>query len=213
LSILPALVGSASAAAGVSSVSGGAYALSANVNVVLVPLSIGALPEVSLPPEGGGPYAQSLLSTNVLGLTPVGMARVSTRGNSGIGWARSSAAVADLGVAGLVETSAAASECSATADGADASATVADLRVAGIAISTLAAGPNTTITLPIGRVIVNEQRKEAGGITVNAVHVLLDAALASGDVVISHARCAVHASTSTRRRTGRLHHAQRAARS
>lgn len=171
----------------------------ANVNALLAPVSVGALPTVSLPPEGGGPFRESLLSANLAGLAPVGLGRVSTEGNSAVGSAKSSAATVDVGVAGLVTASVARSRCSATTAGADGSASVVDLVVAGIPVSTVDAGPNTSIALPVGRVIVNEQRRSGAQITVNAVHVILNAPLVTADVVIAQARCAVTTSTRTKR--------------
>lgn len=207
-SLLATLAGAGSAGAA-GSVAGGAYGVRANVNALLAPVSVGALPTVSLPPEGGGPFTESLLSANLAGLAPLGLARVSTEGNSAVGSAKSSAATADVGVAGLVTASVARSRCSATTTGADGSASVVDLVVAGIPVSAVDAGPNTSITLPVGRVIVNEQRRSGDAqITVNAVHVILSAALVTADVVIAQSRCAVTTSTRTTRRKLRRHRAR-----
>lgn len=181
--------------AAMGSVGGGAFGLSANVNVLLAPVSVGPLPSVNLPAEGGGPFGASLLSTNIAGLASVGVAKVSTQGNSGIGSASSSASLVDVDVAGLVSVSVARSRCAATADSAEGSASVVDLVVAGIPISTVNLGPNTSIALPVGSVVINEQRKDgASGVTVNAVHVSLNALVASGDVVIGQSRCSVNSS-------------------
>lgn len=189
--------GSASAA---SEVAGGAFGVQANVNALLAPISIGALPSVSLPAEGGGPFSESLLSANLAGLAPVQVAKVSTRGNSGIGAAESSATVIDANVAGLVSVSVAKSRCSASSSGADGSAAVADLVVAGIPISTVDIGPNTAISLPVGKVIVNEQRATGDAqVTVNAVHVSFAAAAVTGDIVIAQSRCAVRSAARARR--------------
>jgi len=186
------LAGAGSAAAAEAAVSGGAYGLSANVNALVAPVSIGPLPSVSLPAESGGPFSASLLSADVLGLASVGIAEVSTQGGSGVGSAASSASLVDVSVAGLVQASVARSRCSATGDGTEGSASVVDLVVAGIPISTVNLGPNTTIVLPVGRVVINEQRRDdATGLTVNAVHVTLNALAVSGDVVLAQSRCGV----------------------
>ena len=208
--LVGALAAVSPAAAAVRSVGGGAYALHASVNALVAPVSVGALPSVSLPPDGGGPYTESLASANAIGLAPVRLASVGTEGNSAIGSASSFATVADVGIAGLVTVSAARSRCSVTAGGADGSASVVDLVVAGIRVSTVNAGPNTTIALPVGTVILNEQRRSgASGLTVNAIRVSLDAAVVSGDIVIAQSRCTV-SSTSARgkgpRRVKRLRH-------
>lgn len=194
--LLLALAGSGPAAA---SVSGGAYGISANVNAVLAPVSVGAAPSVTLPAEGGGPFRESLLSANLAGLVPVRLAEVTTEGNSARGSASSSATTLNASVAGLVTVSAARSRCSATASSAQASASVAGLVVAGIPIATVDVGPNTTISLPVGRVILNEQRLSgASDVSVSAVHVILSAAVVTGDVVIAHSRCSVSTPVRTR---------------
>lgn len=197
--VATAVLGLSSAGPAMGAVGGGAYGLSANVNAILAPVSVGPLPSVSLPAEGGGPFTASVLSANVAGLVSVGVARVSTQGNSGLGSASSSAVVLDADVAGLVQVSVARSRCSATSDGAQGSASVVGLVVAGIPIATVDLGPNTTIALPVGTVVINEQRRDgAGSITVNAVHVSLNALVASGDVVISQSRCSVDTAAAAR---------------
>ena len=189
------LSGGGSTAAAASSVSGGAFGLSANVNALVAPVAVGPLPSVTLPAEGGGPFTASLVSANVLGLASVGVAEVRTQGNSGVGSVASSASLLDVSAAGLVQASVVQSRCSARADGAEGSVSIADLVVAGIPISTVNAGPNTTITLPVGRVVINEQRQDgASGLTVNAVHVTLNALAVSGDIVLAQSRCAVASS-------------------
>ena len=208
---LVAMLGLASPSSAAGSVAGGAYGLSANVNALLAPVSVGAMPSVSLPPEGGGPFTESLLSANVAGLAPMRVAEVRTQGNSGIGSAASSATTLDVGVAGLVKVAAARSRCSATARSADGSASVAGLVVAGIPIATVDVGPNTAVTLPVGKVIINEQRRTGDSqITVNAVHVILSAAVVTGDIIVAQSRCAV--SGATRSRSKKLRRAGRSAR-
>ena len=194
------LIGAADAAGDVR-VGGGAYAFSGDLNALLIPLSAGGLPAVTLPTEGGGPFTESLLSANVVGLAPISVAEVSTRGNSGLGRAASWASVAGVGLAGLVSVTAVRSSCSATADGADGTATVVDLVVAGIPISTVDAGPNTVIALPFGTVTVNQQVRSAGALTVNGLHVNLDAAVVGGDITLAQSRCVVKSNAPARART------------
>lgn len=202
--VAASVLGLSSSAPAMGAVGGGAYGLSANVNAILAPVSVGPLPSVSLPAEGGGPFTASLLSANVAGLVSVGVARVSTQGDAGSGSASSSAVVLDADVAGLVQVSAARSRCSATSDGAQGSASVVGLVVAGIPISTVDLGPNTTIALPVGTVVINEQRRDGpSSITVNAVHVSLNALVASGDIVISQSRCSVDTAAAARSESAR----------
>jgi hypothetical protein len=189
-------------------VGGGAFALRSSVNALAVPLSVGALPAVNLPPDGGGPYSASVTTTNVLGLAPVRVASVTTRGNSGLGSVSSSASLEDAAVAGIVTVTSARSGCVASENGASGSATVAGLTVAGIPVSTADAGADTTFSLPVGRVVINEQRRDgATGVTVNALHVVFDAGVLSGDVVIGQSRCSV--TSSARKRAMALRHARK----
>ncbi len=234
-----ACVLSAAAGASAATVGGGALGVKADVDVLgLVPANVGPAPSVTLPADGGGPITARLLSTKLLGLVTADVAKVSTQGAADPGSADSSAVVVDADVAGLVKVKVARSSCSANASAATGNATVVGLVVAGISIATVDLGPNTTISLPVGTVIVNEQTAAAGtrsraarrsartrsrsarrgaardsartrsrsarrgaarraaaastGITVNAVHVKLDAlGLAKGDVVLAQSRCSV----------------------
>ncbi|HUR87199.1 MAG TPA: choice-of-anchor P family protein [Solirubrobacteraceae bacterium] len=192
-----------------SSVSGGAYAISASANPLVAPVAVGALPSVTLPAEGGGPFAETLVSANLVGLAPFGVARVSTEGNSGRGSATSSATILDASVAGVLTAGAIRSRCSARTGDAEGTAAVADLVVGGVPIATVHAGPNTEITLPAGRVILNEQEPYGNsGVVVNAVRVTLDSLPFVGDVVLGQSRCAVN-TTSTRSRARALRRAHR----
>jgi hypothetical protein len=198
---LVAVLGWAGSASAAGSVAGGAFGVYANVNALIAPVSVGAMPSVSLPPAGGGPFTESALSASVAGLATVQAAKVSTEGNSGIGSAKSSATVLGASIAGVISVSAARSRCAVTSSGAEASAAVVDLVVAGIPISTIDAGPNTSIALPVGRVIINEQRRTGDSqITVNAVRVTLDALAVSGEVVVGQSSCAVKPNTQSRAR-------------
>lgn len=197
-----AALGWSGQAAAAASVGGGAFGVYANVNALLAPVSVGALPAVSLPPEGGGPFTESALSANLAGLAPVQVAKVSTQGNSGVRWAKSSATVLDTSIAGVVTVSAARSSCAVTSDGAQGSAAVVDLVVAGIPVSAVDVGPNTSITLPVGSVLLNEQRRTGDSqIVVNAARVKLNATVVTGEVVLAQSRCEVNASTRSRART------------
>jgi hypothetical protein len=51
-------------------------------------------------------------------------------------------------------------------------------------------GPNTTLTVAgLATVILNEQITSANTITVNAVHILLNLGLATGDIIIAQSHC------------------------
>jgi hypothetical protein len=71
----------------------------------------------------------------------------------------------------------------ATAAGAAGTAAIEGLSIAGMPIA-VSGEPNQTVAIPNGRVILNEQRISAGGITVNALHVIVDGV---ADVVVASA--------------------------
>jgi hypothetical protein len=183
------------ATAATTPVGGGAFAVQASVNALVVPLDVGPLPSVSLPSTGSDPVTASLLNTNVLGLVTVKAGNVSTEGKGDPGTATSSATVANVDVAGLVRATVANSSCTATTSGATGAAKVVDLVVAGIPLAIVDIGPNTKISLPVGTVTINEQVKATGanqGITVNAVHVHLSVlGIVTGDVILAQSRCSV----------------------
>jgi len=74
----------------------------------------------------------------------------------------------------------------AVAAGAVGATSIEGLSIAGVPV-TVTGEPNQTIVLPLGRVIVNEQRTSGGGITVNALHIIVGAV----DVVVASATAGV----------------------
>lgn len=181
--------------AAVSAVGGGAHALRAAVDVLGVSASIGPVSSVDLPAAGGGPLTASVLSTSPLGLATVGLMQATTEGGVAAGSSTSSATVLGVEVAGLITANVASSRCRAGEDGASGASTVVDLVVAGFPISVLNPGPNTTIELPVAKVVLNEQTTTSAGgrtaITVTAVRVTLDAFVLTADVELAQSRCEV----------------------
>jgi hypothetical protein len=124
-------------------------------------------------------------------------------GNSTISWA--STVAANVDVAGLVQVEASVLEATSRVNCANGVATaagtstIADLviKAAGVTIPVaLGVAPNTTINvLDIAVVTVNEQYVENGRLIVNAVHVRLNALVATADVVISHAEAGIGCGT------------------
>jgi hypothetical protein len=143
--------------AAAATVGGGASAVEAHVNAIVIPIDAGPLPSVTLPSTGGGPLTASLANTDVLGLVTIKSGIVSTEGSADAGSAKSSVTVANVDVLGLVKATVASSNCNATTTTATGSAKVVDLTVAGIALAVADLGPNTKISLPIGTVTINEQ--------------------------------------------------------
>jgi hypothetical protein len=141
-----------------------------------------------LPPSGGAAEA-SLLNASVPGLLTAEVLHATTvaQGNS----SQSEASVAELALtvggnsisAGLLEARATAmcTDAGATASG---SSDIATLSVNGQTIA-VSGAPNQTVSLPNGRLIINEQTSAGpGDITVNALHIIVDGI---ADVVISSA--------------------------
>lgn len=75
----------------------------------------------------------------------------------------------------------------AVAAGAAGATNIEGLSIAGVPV-TVTGEPNQTIVLPLGRVIVNEQRASGGGLTVNALHIIVSGA----DVVVASATAGLH---------------------
>lgn len=75
----------------------------------------------------------------------------------------------------------------AGANGVAAAAEIEGLSIAGVPVP-VTGEPNQVVLIPNGRVIVNEQRASAGGVTVNALHVIVNGSL---DVVVGSASAGV----------------------
>lgn len=199
----------------VTAVSGGAYGYYASVGLFGgPPATRGPAPSVTLPaagadppltaaaPNGGAVYGPAELFVS-------GAVSVSTQGVTGpAGSASSSASVADVGPGPLTVASL-SSLCRASLEGETASTTLtggvltisqgadvdapADDRVVQLPADP---APNTTYEGRIEnvgdtfRVVLNEQTRTPGAITVNAVHLYLLGPAAVGELVIGQSRCA-----------------------
>jgi len=140
----------------------------------------------------GGAREASLLDANVLGLLTAEVLHASTVGQGQRSSSEASVANVTLTVggntisAGLLRARATA-ECHNGTASVSGSSEIVDLVVNGQAI-VVSGQPNQTISLPVGRVIINEQqssvRGNTGDITVNALHVMVDGV---ADVIISSA--------------------------
>lgn len=195
---------------GTGSVSGEAFGVFVGVQTPGPPpvsVSVPKRPDVVLPSTGGtrsdqvanvtvggiGSFA-STLSSGTLTVKTVG-----TVGHNASN-ADSSAAVENVSILdGLVTADLIEAQCNSFADGISATSegdgSVVQLTVAGIPI-TVAPPPNTSIAVPGGTVILNEQITGGTGIkttsiTVNTIHVKLDGTLLglTGDIIVSSAHC------------------------
>lgn len=192
-----------------STISGGAFAAKVEMS--------GQPPQpptvaVDLPPEGGGPYTRSAGSLDLPGILQTGALAVSTEGRrSGSGaFVRSGASQATSTVGqnlALLQTG--SSQCRTDSGGSTGSAPLARLELGGTTLIDLSPAPNTTMAIPGGTLILNEQivttrpavHHPLGGfvsfgassITVNGAHLVLsaDSSLGAGDIILSQTQCAL----------------------
>jgi len=137
----------------------------------------------------GGAAENSLLEANLPGLLTAEVLHAATSGQGS--QSSSEASVAELSVtaggntisAGFLMARAEA-KCTDGTASASGSSEIARLGINNQTI-VVSGGPNQTIMLPNGRVIINEQNTAPGGVTVNALHVIVDGGIA--DVVVSSA--------------------------
>jgi hypothetical protein len=181
----------APAAAGVTTLSGGAFGASLGGVVTVIPS-----PSVDLPSSGGGPFQQTLASVNVLGLLSTGVLNVSTQGSlSGNGSVDSSADVDNVAVPPVsLAADAVHSTCSYNAGSPGGSTKLDNGHLGGLSLPQFPA-PNLTLSVPgVGYVKLNEQIPDntpgMNGLTVNAIHVVINPNLPiQQDITISQSRC------------------------
>ena len=163
----------------------------------VVQATVLGLPPIVLSDTGaldstGGAREASLLDANVPGLLTAEVLHASTVGQGQRSSSEASVANVTLTVggntisAGLLRARATA-ECHNGTASVSGSSEIVDLVVNGQAV-VVSGQPNQTISLPVGRVIINEQQSSVSGntgdITVNALHIVVDGI---ADVVISSA--------------------------
>jgi hypothetical protein len=200
---------SSPAGADVNDVSGaGAFGVFFEANVINV-IQIGpeTLVEVELPGGGGGPFTAQLLSVELPPGTGVvldaGLVTASTTGgNLGThqGFSQSSASIAEATVlsavpGGLLEAGLIQSSCTSNGDGSTGTASFVDLAIVGQSVINGEVPPNTVITIPgVGTITLNEQivTNTPGvetAITVNAIHIEVDTAVVTAELILSQSRC------------------------
>lgn len=194
----------------VTEVAGAAFGASVDVvigglgNIVSPPT-----PSVSLAPSGGNASksaAQSRIGPGGLFLTSGHLQAASVGAAGPSGSCTSTAAVSEIDVLGATLTAVSVSStCAANETGATGSATLEDgvlvLDDDRIVSLPSAPAPNTTYegmnadTGDTFTVILNEQVAPPGGMTVNAVHIILEGPTATGDIVLASSQCSVTTST------------------
>lgn len=143
-------------------------------------------------PSSGGALEASLLEANVLGLLTAEVAHAATIGHGDRSRSEASVANLNLTVGGItigadLLMARAEAVCGNGKASVSGSSEIVALVINGQSII-VSGQPNQTISLPVGKVVINEQSssadKKTGGITVNALHVVVNGI---ADVVISSA--------------------------
>ena len=210
-----ALTGTSSAA--VQSVSGGAFGVSADVTLTpdLLPVQVVVppTPSVTLPSQGGN-EAASQLSLSSPGVITAGVLNASTQGSLDPGSATSRASVADVNALnGVLRATLVESTCTSTSSGSTGGSTLTRARLNLPFTPTIFLeanpAPNTQVLPqilgPLGfEITLNEQtgsttpgQDGSSDITVTAIHIRVDNALAEGDIYIAQSHCDVGAQVTT----------------
>jgi hypothetical protein len=201
LVVVVALLPASTAGAAVDSVGGGATGVDAEVTLLLQPLvTIGPLPNVTLPSTGGGPFTDSAVSINVPGVLQTGLLSVSAQGGnlgSHAGFATASASVANVvALTTLLTADVISSTCTSNGDGSVGSTSLVNAVIAGTTVAATPL-PNSVVnvanvaTITLNEQIVTNVVGTTSSILVNAVHIELNGILASGDIVIGQSTCQV----------------------
>ena len=198
------LISTGAALAALSAVHGYAASVAVDVTPAGGAQIVGGSPGAGPLESTGGSDSNGGLSTCVP--TPdCGVVETGERGASTAGEIRGEAFVSSAAPArsfssfdGLVTGTLAQAECAVNASGvATGTAALADVTVNGNAVAANPA-PGTTVDLLdaagqlAGHVVFNEQVVNGSQLTVNAVHIKLDApggSLGTGDVLLSHVEC------------------------
>jgi hypothetical protein len=199
-----------------NSVSGEAYGAFVDVSLLgTAQANVGKAPRVVLPPSGGMEKEQ-VAKIGVPGALVSETLTVITTGaiGSGVASAQSSSTVEQVNVLnGLVTASLVVAISSSTGNGSSATSRadgsiLVGLVVNGKPLGDLSPASNTVIGIPgVGSVILNEQIRASDGsrstaLTVNMIHVALDGALGTGDVIVASAHSDVNFAPSPIAETG-----------
>ena len=183
----------------VYALSGGAFGYRLQASLLGFPLSSGPVPEVVLPPTGGGPFTAAAAAASTplrLGTLAVSTEGVASGADAHVASeAQVTTAQARGRPAGGLRLELAHSHCRTTPAGSTGATTIARLVIGSTTYVNLTPEPGTRLVVPgVGTLVLNEQVRDDGpghsAITVNAVHLhLLSSPLASSDVVLAQSRC------------------------
>lgn len=177
---------------------------------------VGPTPSAAYPT---GPGTASVTNVKLPPLGTVGVVNVSASGNDLTGFSKATAttnntalllaAVAGAPAADAVDATVIKATCTATKSAATGSATFLGLTIGGkpVDLGPLGASKpnNVVLNLPgngapnLLKIVLNEQTKSAGAITVNAVHIFVGPIVKGkgslGDLILSHVSCGPNAGT------------------
>ncbi|WP_156755741.1 choice-of-anchor P family protein [Actinokineospora pegani] len=171
---------------------GSAYAADVNVTLLNQPaVDIGPL----APSNTSGPTTNTLASITVPGVLNAGVVTSAASLNESTGVVHSEATIADLRLVlgNLGSIGSLQATCDATQAGNVGTTSLTGVNLLGVSIPGNPA-PNTTVSIPpvlsLASLTFNEQiANPDGSLTVNAVHLRLNALLGVGDVIIGSATC------------------------
>jgi hypothetical protein len=168
---------------------GSAYGVDVSVTLLgAAAVNVGPL----APSNTGGPTEASVASVNAAGLVTTGLVTSQAVLDEETGTVHAQADIANVGVnLGALDGSIGAvnATCDATQAGTTGSSTLANVNIPGVTVTANPA-PNTTINLALATITFNEQiQNPDGSLTVNAVHISLNALVGTGDVVLASATC------------------------
>lgn len=187
LGVAAALVAAAVEPGRASDVRGQARVVQSTVATMLGSSSATLADTGTLSEEGDARNA-SRETGNIAGVFTGGTLHAATVSSPGQVGSEASVAGVTVSVAGIaIGAEFVMSRALATAAGAGGTSNIEGLSIAGMPIA-VSGEPNQTVAIPNGRVIVNEQRVSGGGITVNALHVIVDGV---ADVVVASATAGV----------------------
>jgi hypothetical protein len=199
---IPVAIGATS----VDAVEGSAYGAYASVDLGLFNGTLGAVPSVALPADGGEASKSLATAGLTVGLTEIvdlGVLEVSSAA-SGVGGSEGnvqSVAVVDgtdiLG--GIIHADEVTASCSADSSGAVGDVTLIGASGAGVGALQVSPAPNTGVSIPgIGTLTLNQQITASDGtLTVTGLSLSLLPVLGTGTVNIARVVCGVETSATT----------------
>jgi hypothetical protein len=169
---------------------GSAYGANVQVSLLAATVNVGPVAQSNT----SGPTSASVANVTAPGVLSAGAVTSSATLDEATGVVHAEASIADvnIGLASVLTGSIGAVQatCDATQEGVTGATTLAGVSIPGVNVTATPA-PNTTIQVtPLVSIIFNEQiSNDDGSLTVNAVHITLNALVATGDVSLAQAKC------------------------